>query len=410
MMKQKLVKRIGLGTLLLCGLGLAAGSARAQFLPGFTPGGTTGGGTGGTRSTQVGVNPVGGADISVDTERRNLILVTDEKTAAQIKTVVAGIDKPAPQVLIKVVFLEATYSKDSDIGLAGTYTRNSGLGSAITNLNMSQAFGNGIGGSAATLAAPGAGIYSILGNDFQVTLRAIADAGKTEVLSRPSVLARNNQQATISLGQQVPLITATRFDTLGNQINTVSYQNVGIGLTVTPFIMSDGMVEMVVTPQISELADRSQWVPISGGTNGAISAPVINQRTATTTVVVPDSQTVVIGGLMENQVQDSESKVPVLGDIPLLGWAFKRKIKSNVKRELMIFLTPHIVAHPSQLAAMTSGETANQSIAPKAFSEQELNRFLDKLPMKGGEPSKNTPAPKDDSSTKGKPLLPPKQQ
>ena len=135
--------------------------------------------------------------------------------------------------------------------------------------------------------------FSSLAGDLNVTLSALAKAGKTEILSRPSILARNNQPATISLGQQVPLITNTRFDNFGNQINSVSYQNVGIILSVTPFITSDGMVEMVVAPQTSELADRSQWVPISsGGTNnsGSFSAPVINSRSADTVVVVPDGR------------------------------------------------------------------------------------------------------------------------
>src|SRR4030095_7980895 len=98
---------------------------------------------------------------------------------------------------------------------------------------------------------------------FQATLRAIAQAGKTEILSRPSILTRNSQQAVISLGQEVPLVTNTRFDTFGNQINTVSYQNVGIILRVTPFITDNEMVEMIVSPETSSLADRSQWVPIS---------------------------------------------------------------------------------------------------------------------------------------------------
>ena len=218
-------------------------------------------------------------------------------------------------------------------------------------------------------------LYTILGKDFQATLRAIESAGKTEVLSRPSILARNNQAATISLGQQVPLITNTRFDNFGNQINTVTYQSVGVNLSVTPFITTDGNVEMSVTPEISSLADKSQWVAISAGSN-AVSAPVINSRTATTTVVVPDGQTVVIGGLMETTKTDSENKVPVLGDLPLLGNLFKRKQKDDVKRELMIFLTPTIVLQPKQLMAMTAEEKMSKDIAPKAFPQSELDRFL----------------------------------
>ncbi len=391
-MKQGSLKMVGLGCLLA---GALAGTAQAQFTPfggGFGGGGLGGGGT--TRSSQAGGGqPLGGADISFDPETRNIIVVTDDKTLAEIKKVVTGLDRPSPQVLIKVIFLEATYRKDSDIGFAGGYNHDTKL-QGVSGV-VGQGFGNApiatLAGIAAQ-AAPGAGIYSILGNDFQATLRAIATAGKTEVLSRPSILARNNQAATISLGQQVPLITNTRFDNFGNQINTVSYQNVGVNLSVTPFISSDGNVEMTVTPEISSLADRSQWVAISGGTN-AVSAPVINSRVATTTVVVPNGQTVVIGGLMENTQTDSESKVPGLGDIPLLGNLFKRKVKENVKRELMIFLTPTIVQAPAQLAGVTQDEKLNKKIAPKAFPQEDLDRFLESLPVKGAQPAAPAAAP-----------------
>ena len=146
-------------------------------------------------------------------------------------------------------------------------------------------------------------------------------------------------------------------------------------------------------------ADRSQWVAISAGSN-AVSAPVINSRAATTTVVVPNGQTVVIGGLMENTQNDSENKIPGLGDIPLLGNLFKRKVKDNVKRELMIFLTPTIVLAPAQLAGITQDEKLNQKIAPKAFPQEELDRFLESLPVKGA-PAPANPAPA--APTPGKP-------
>lgn len=391
MMKYGSLKAVGLGCLLA---GALAGTAQAQFNFGGFGGGIGGGGGGANRSTQAGSGqPLGGADFSFDPETRSVIVVTDDKTLAEIKKVISGLDRPSPQVLIKVIFLEATYSKNSDIGFAGGYNHNPNPGG--NSGVAAQGFGTAPIkdlASVAALAAPGAGIYSILGNDFQATLRAIATAGKTEILSRPSILARNNQAATISLGQQVPIISGTRFDTFGNQINTITYQSVGVNLSVTPFISSDGNVEMVVTPEISSLADRSQWVAISGGTN-AVAAPVINSRVATTTVVVPDGQTVVIGGLMENTQTDSESKVPVLGDIPLLGNLFKRKQKDNVKRELMIFLTPTIVKSPAQLAGVTQDEKLNKKLAPKAFPQEDLDRFLESLPVKDGLPAVPVPAP-----------------
>jgi type II secretory pathway component GspD/PulD (secretin) len=321
---------------------------------------------------------IGDAVISSDPDTKQITVIADDETAQYIKQVIHGLDRPKPQVLIKVVFLEVEYDNASDIGVDSTIA---GKLKGSTTGVASNIFG--ILSSGAAPIPPGAGLYTILGNDFSATLRLIATAGKTEILSRPSILARNNQQATINLGQQVPLITATRFDSLGNQINSISYQNVGISLQVTPFITPEGFVEMIVSPSTSELADKSQWVPISSGTGGTISAPVINSRSADTVVVVPDGQTVIIGGLMENQKVSSESKIPILGDIPLIGNAFKRQTKAYTKTELIIFLTPHVVAQPLQLAGLTAREQANAQLAPKAFTEQELNRFLDNLPVKG---------------------------
>jgi len=103
-------------------------------------------------------------------------------------------------------------------------------------------------------------------------------------------------------------------------------------------------------------------------------------------VVTPDGQTVVIGGLMQNQKTQTESKIPLLGDIPLLGNLFKRKLKLDVKTELLIFLTPHIVAEPAQLAGMSAKQRQDTTLLPKAFSEQELNRFLEAVPSRENPP------------------------
>ena len=359
-------------------------------------GATGGGGSAGARQYYPS-GTVGEALVTADPETRRLIVITDDETSEYVSQVITNLDRPKPQVLIKVVFVEVTYRNALDFGVEGGMRHNadgnegagasvfglSGLGSSATGSVLNAV---GIPVQSFVPIPPGAGIYQILGSDFQATLRAIAQAGKTEILSRPSILTRNSQQAVISLGQEVPLVTNTRFDTFGNQINTVTYQNVGIILRVTPFITDNEMVEMIVSPETSALADRSQWVPVSAG----VTAPVINSRVADTVVVIPNGQTVVIGGLMQNNKARSDSKIPILGDIPFLGNLFKRQIKDDAKTELIIFLTPHIVRDPSQLAATSADENSRLQLAPKAFSEQELNRYLDNLPNKadGGERGK----------------------
>jgi general secretion pathway protein D len=372
-------------------------------------GGSTFGGASSTRS-YVPNGEIGEAIITADPETRRIIVITDEETEPLIKEVITTLDKPKPQVLIKVVFLEVTHRNTLDLGIEGAYRKGFGGGSTgvfanafgLGSLNSAVNTNGNLSGlnrfgqpTSALSAPPGAGLYQVLGADFEVTLRAIATAGKTEVLSRPSILTRNSQQATISLGQEVPLVTNTRFDTLGNQINTVAYTSVGIILKVTPFITSDNLVEMIVAPESSGLADRSQWVPISGGA----LAPVINSRQADTVVVVPNGQTVIIGGLMQNTKSSSENKVPYLSAIPLLGNLFKHNTKDNSKTELMIFLTPHIVYQPEQLAGLTKNENNQVRIAPQAFPEAEMNRFLDNLPNRIGG---TNPPPVDPNAKKPK--------
>jgi general secretion pathway protein D len=151
---------------------------------------------------------------------------------------------------------------------------------------------------------------------------------------------------------------------------------VGIILRVTPFITSEGMVQMIVQPSTSAI-DPSLSIPISAGVN----APVIDVRSADTVVITPDGQTVVIGGLMRNDSGEIVTKIPLLGDIPLLGNLFKHKTTQSQKTELIIFMTPHVIQAPTQLASLATHEQ-NHMLIPKSFSEKELDRFLEKVPTK----------------------------
>jgi type II secretory pathway component GspD/PulD (secretin) len=339
---------------------------------------------------------VGNATISYDPDTHNITIIADQDTTAEISGVISNLDRPQPQVLIKVVFLQVTHSDASDIGVEGGWMN--GIGGSKTGI-VAQAFGlsalsSGVGSNAPVMnslglpissfsqiapfaSGAGAGMYTILGSDFQATLRAIAAAGKAEVLSRPSILARNNQPASVQVGQSVPLITSVSYNTIsGAPINSIQYTSVGIILTVTPYITSDGMVEMIVNPTDSSI-DPTLTVPIAQGVN----APVIDQVTANTVAITPSGQTVVIGGLMERDKSSSEQKIPILGDIPFLGNVFKRRVASASHQELMIFLTPYVIQAPQQLAALSKTERA-RDLVPKSYSEEELDRFLDKVPVK----------------------------
>jgi general secretion pathway protein D len=390
-------------------------------------GGGGGGGGGGFRaansanSSQYNNNgTVGSANISVDPVTHNLVIVADKETTEQIRRVIASLDAPTPQVLIKVVFLEVDDSKALDLGVQGNYTGfsknfsqitgyltnymvqpSAGAGTAnytpaavvpssITPVSQSYTLNNNFGlPQSLTGAAGNGGMYQIMGSDFTAQLQAIATAGKAQVLSRPSILARDGQMAEIVVGQSVYLPSSVSLTSVGNSLTTVptingTYQNVGIQLDVTPFIGANNLVQMILEPQITSIDTSTPGQVIQGGSliSSAVFAPNLNKRSANTVVVTPDGQPVVIGGLISNDKASSESKVPLLGDIPLLGHLFKFSNKSNTKTELLIFLTPHIIQMPSQLAALTARETAQAPLITNSIPEQELDRFLERVPVK----------------------------
>jgi len=145
---------------------------------------------------------------------------------------------------------------------------------------------------------------------------------------------------------------------------------------------------MIIAPTVSSL-DSTTSVTISSG----VTAPVIDIRSADTVAVAADGQTVVIGGLMQDSKSTTDTQIPLLGDIPVIGNLFKRSQKSTSKTELLIFLTPHIVQTASELTALSARERAKAD-AMRSISEEQMNRFFDTLPAKEAKPSAGKPAKK----------------
>jgi len=309
---------------------------------------------------------LGDALIQIDPESRSLVVVTDEETQTSIAKVINNLDHPKPQVLIKVVFVEVTIDKDIDVGIDGSYKFNIGSNGSVSGTSSVETlFG---------LATQTAGTFGRLTSDnWSATLHLLAQKGKAQVLSRPSIMARNNQQAVIVVGQEVPMITNSQITTEGQTINTIQYKDVGIILRVTPFITSDKTVEMIVAPEISSLSEKT--VPISS----TASAPVINKRSAETVVVTPNATTVVIGGLMQKESSSTIQKIPILGDIPILGLPFRRVVKTESRSELLIFLTPYIVESTQKLKDLTLKEANSAELTRETLTSDEIKNNLDTI-------------------------------
>jgi general secretion pathway protein D len=290
-----------------------------------------------------------------DEETNTLLILTAPTNFERLRSILDDLDRPIPQVLIKVLIAEVTWNEDLDLGVEFSVLDVEADGdelSVFTDLGI-------------PAAAEGL-IYRMISGDVTVALRALEEVGKLDILSRPHILTSDNQAATITVGQEVPFIRNTRVTEGGDTFNTIEYEDIGIILEVTPHINPEGLVIMDVAPEIS--TTTAETVPISE----TVDAAVFAKRSAQTRIAIRDAETIVIGGLMQDENTKSVKKVPVLGDVPLLGALFRRTIDRKQKTELLIFLTPHVAHEANQLQAMSRDEMGglqqmDDAVAPGVF-------------------------------------------
>jgi general secretion pathway protein D len=313
-----------------------------QQFQGATGGGATGGGA---QSSTASANDLSEETyFEADAETNSLLVLTSTKNYQRIKPILDDLDKPVGQVLIKVLFAEITHSNNVDLGTEFSAWNLRGAGDS-NNVQALTAFGSPAGGLTAT----------VFDKTLDVTVRALQQTGKLNILSRPYILTSNNQEATITVGNQVPFATGTTTVAGQTQVTT-EYRDIGIILAVTPQINPEGLVIMTVRPEISSTTGDSVQV------SSELSLPVFATRTSETKVAVHNGQTIVIGGLIQDEIRDTIKKVPVLGSVPVVGNLFKRTQKEKAKTELLIFLTPHVAADAYGLTPISDAERARSNL------------------------------------------------
>jgi general secretion pathway protein D len=308
----------------------------------------------------------GQADIQADTTTNSLVIRTSPRNFQSIQGLLRDLDRMRPQVLIKVLIADVTLDQSTQFGVEGFWENKMTVrgGDKATN-RFATDFPLGTQGLT----------YRITGDEFQATLNLFASEGKLKVLATPRIMVLDNQTASINVGKDVPRVTNTTINSLGNVQNSVTYESIGIMLNVTPHINPDGLVTMIVAPEISDVASAAESVPITEG----VVSPTFNVNRALTTVAVRNGTTVVIGGLIRDSLDDSVSKIPVLGDIPLLGALFSSTSKRTIKRELMIFLTPYVAYTAMELEEITQLEKSRLKIMDLRDIEAESDRWLERI-------------------------------
>ena len=292
--------------------------------------------------------------VSVDTRTNSLLVKDVAEKLEEARRLVARLDTQTPQVLIeaRIVEVSSTYARDLGIQWGGRFTASTATGNATDWAfphSISLAGDTGVGNfavnfpSAGGAGGPGGALALTLGhvNDIltlDLRLSAIETSGHGRVISSPRVTTLDNKTAEISQGIEIPFTTATE-----EKIETQSIEY-KLRLNVTPHVTSDGSIIMKI--QVTKDAPSAAFVAVDSRT------PAKETRSATTEVLVKDGETAVIGGIITDTQSNTESGIPLLSRIPVLGWLFKKKDKRVDKTELIIFITPKIVNRQAAPAAM----------------------------------------------------------
>ncbi len=341
-----------------------------------------------TQSAQSARSPfeAGKIILSSDKATNSLIIVASPADYQSLMQVIKQLDRKRKQVYVEAMIVEASIDNLKELGAKWRITAekndepvfiggfgtmdNSALQNVIYGLSGMTMGGMGnfldvpittIGsdGTATTtkLSVPGfSALFSL--NEFK---------GSVNVLSSPQILTSDNKEAEIVVGENVPFISKRERDvtSTGTVLNSIERKDVGITLRLTPQITEGDYVKLDIYQEISSLKNASETILINIG-------PSTTKRSTKTSVVVRDSQTVVIGGLMEEREDVSINKIPILGDIPVLGWLFKNKSRQKTKTNLLVFLTPHIVKEAEQLMKLSNDKRMEFAKTEERFKQGEL--------------------------------------
>jgi type IV pilus assembly protein PilQ len=315
-------------------------------------GSSGGGGQGGQNDQSRGFLSSRGS-LSYDRRTNTLLVIDIPQRVEEIKRLVATLDKPVDQVVIesRIVIANESFARDlgARFGVRGVKDRVIGSGSLEANQGLIKSAATAQPGDLLTWGDkalnndfsirnlnPGSIAFTILGNtiDWDLELQALQQEQRGEVVSNPRVVTSNQREAVIRQGREVGYLTVTGGQS--NSVPTVQFKEALLELKVTPTITADGRVFLNLAVKKDEIEDFTEIIGI-----GLI--PNLAKREVTTAVLIEDGQTVVIGGVYEFSDRNSVSKVPFLGDLPILGNLFRTKSRNKAKAELLIFVTPRVL-------------------------------------------------------------------
>ncbi len=298
----------------------------------------------------------GEVKIVADEDTNALIVQASRSDYRIIEKTIKELDLRPKQVLIEVLIAEVTLTKGLAFGVQWTVGHSNeskstqGMAKSlfvpaadITDISDFKEFFT-------SLAASTTGFtYSLTsGDEIFALLDALATVTTVDILSSPHILASGNMEATINVGDEVPIVTSEQLPVGAEEtrFRNIQYRQTGITLTVTPHINSKNLVTIDIKQEVSEVA-------AAGLSAVQLETPTISTRAVETTIVVQDVQTILMGGLISRNKQKVTSKVPLLGDIPILGWLFRSSSDSYARRELILLITPRVISNDVDAVRLT---------------------------------------------------------
>jgi len=301
------------------------------------------------------------ARIMADKATNSLIITAEKDDYLTLEAVIRKLDIPRSMVHIECLIIEVDVEKDFQLGTewivgekfnfsGDTYGATGGFSGGDPGYSGLRGLSGGLTGVAQYPPGYSMGIFgesiSVGGVTFP-SLGAIVQAYKRDkdihILSTPQILTTDNEEATINVGKNVPYQTRSAAESSVETYSSYEYKDVGIILKITPHISQDRYVRLSINQEITQLDELATT---------SSDRPTTFKRTIDTTVIVKDKETVVIGGLIDDRMTKTSYGVPCLGDIPLIGWAFKTDADALEKTNLFIFLTPRVVANPAEAQAL----------------------------------------------------------
>lgn len=365
----------------------------------------TGAASSATAATATGakvITPVVSKNVQVvpDKATNTLVIMAEREDYKVLENIIRQLDVPRAMVYIEALIMEVNANKAFNLGVEWRGLTDTGKVSGVDTGQSAAFIGSGGSGSTnkpggynilgalSTTAFPDGFTMGIIGAGITIggvtfpNIGAVVQAYKTDaevsILSTPQIMTLDNEEAEINVGSNVPYLTRqdTTSSTTSINYNSYEYRDVGVILNITPHINEENFIRLKISQQVTKVTSDSKS-----------TTPITLKRTAKTTVVVKDNETMVIGGLVGDSTEDNTYKVPLLGDIPILGWLFKTNSTKREKTNLYVFLTPHIVRTQKEAAELYQGkresmgevvegiiklnEKKSETIVPPASSENK---------------------------------------